>query len=210
VAEVAAAAVLITRRGGKVSAPAGGGAGACDDERTQALAHEVEALRARLVQLQRRAGAPAPPEAVPPRELMPPAPPALHGEEPARAPPARAPAPPATSDGDHTMARVDDLQAREPLDARWAAQAEARLRDLALALGAGATLERVRCTGTLCRLELAHGAGALSERLLQTFVAGAQDLMPEVMVLSDPTGKTTIVFARAGASLPAAEGGGGS
>jgi hypothetical protein len=197
----AAAIVLATRPAGQERR----GDDACVRwrEDAQVLAEQVQGLRARVydaeVRLASRGSARSAPDA--------PAPPATAPEN-LPPPEERTAVPPPAADD--PLTRIADVQAREPADPRWAAMAESRLRDLARGLGAAALVERVLCSGTLCRVELTHGPGAMPSKSLDAFVSGASELMAQTMIQPDETGgKTTLVFARAGSTLPAAEGGGG-
>lgn len=177
----------------------GEGTRACVQEReeAQALADEVQSLRARAAVAERRLAIGVG------REL------ARAAEVAAQTAPISHTAPSAGA-ADDTLTRVAEVQARETPDRAWAAAAETRLGDLGRALGSLASIEHVSCTGTLCRVELAHGVGALPAAPLERFLSDANDLLAQVTVHPDPSGsKTTLVFARAGSALPNAEGGGG-
>ncbi len=169
-----------------------------------ALAREVQRLRVQLAAAELRLAVACPAaSAAPAREA------ATAIEIDSSPPPVVADHRPSPAPVDRTMARIEAAQAAEPLDAQWAAQAETRLRELAGALGAAASIERVACTRTLCRLELAHAAGPFPEKPLAALLSGAESLMPQAEVQPDErAGHTTVVFARAGADLPDSEGGG--
>ncbi len=168
-----------------------------EHEEARALAEQIQSLRAHWYDTNLRTD-PRPPVASLPEAMAPPS---------EREAPVAGEMVPTVDD---PISGIAEVQARETPDPGWAIAAEARLRNLARSLGPAATVEKILCSGTLCRVELAHGAGALPDRAVNDFIGGANDLMPQVMLHpSADTSKTTLVFARAGNSLPSSAGGGG-